>query len=57
MRKMRYIIYMLLLWVQYIAVRKNKRFQEDLYQWVIWKSCPYKERYRQFVCLIRSFAI
>lgn len=44
-----------LLWCSCLLVRHNPRFVEDLKRWAEWKSCPYKGKYMQFVCLMSEY--
>ena len=50
-----YILNSSWLWCSYLLVRHNPRFVEDLKRWAEWKSCPYKGKYMQFVCLMSEY--
>lgn len=50
-----YILNSSWLWCSYLLVRCNPRFVEDLKRWAEWKSCPYKGKYMQFVCLMSEY--
>lgn len=49
------IIHSVYYWILFIFVRNNKRFKLDLQRWAVWKPCPYKSRYMQFVYMMSEY--
>lgn len=42
-------------WLQFLLVKNNKRFQEDLACWVKWKKCPYTSVFLQFIFFMGGY--
>ena len=55
MHKLLHILHALKLWGLYPFVCNNARFVADIARWAVWKSCPYKSAYMQFVFLMAEY--
>lgn len=55
MHRLLHILHVLKLMVLYPLVRNNARFAADMVRWAVWKLCPYKSAYMQFVFLMAEY--